>query len=529
MFRRSTDGMFASNSYANWRFGWVAGVGGEMRLFNSNWLGRLEYLHYDFGRSDTTVVPMLLRLGHGRAPAAISPPTSFAPGCPTSSIRIGSRSVTPASEGGAAPVRYAKAPLAPLPWTWAGFYLGAHGGYGWADDPFNKTLRVEAGAALPAAVGRQFPRLCRGLPCRRELAVAFGGRRSRARYLRHRHQGLDQQQRPARLRVTQTDKLDPVGSVRARLGYLVTPDVLIYGTGGLGWTQFSTANDYAPGFVPGVAAGAKLAVRLGRRRAVSRSGSATPTGSAASNICITTSATSGSFTQLTPAGVVATESASSGHLTADVARAGLSYKLNWPDPAGAGSRTMHDFAKAPVAQPWSWSGFYLGGHGGYGWGDDRSTQRVVPSILFHPPQPAARHPRRREVAKVTSRASRPALLAVKCVRGGLEIDLLPKTGIKGLALAAGDDGGGGRHFRGSGRKSSICSVRCGRALAIWSGRILLLYGKRRPGLDANLEHSVTNTNPAGTTITETPSWRTGWTGRRRRSIAVVEQQLDRPS
>jgi opacity protein-like surface antigen len=34
-----------------WEFGWVAGVGGEARLWDSNWLLRAEYLHYDFGDS----------------------------------------------------------------------------------------------------------------------------------------------------------------------------------------------------------------------------------------------------------------------------------------------------------------------------------------------------------------------------------------------------------------------------------------------------------------------------------------------
>ena len=31
------------------RFGWVAGAGVETLLFGTNWIGRLEYLHYDFG------------------------------------------------------------------------------------------------------------------------------------------------------------------------------------------------------------------------------------------------------------------------------------------------------------------------------------------------------------------------------------------------------------------------------------------------------------------------------------------------
>ena len=30
-------------------FGWVAGAGGEVRLGATNWIGRVEYLHYDFG------------------------------------------------------------------------------------------------------------------------------------------------------------------------------------------------------------------------------------------------------------------------------------------------------------------------------------------------------------------------------------------------------------------------------------------------------------------------------------------------
>jgi outer membrane immunogenic protein len=35
----------------SWRFGWTAGAGGEARLWNTNWLARIEYLHYDFGNS----------------------------------------------------------------------------------------------------------------------------------------------------------------------------------------------------------------------------------------------------------------------------------------------------------------------------------------------------------------------------------------------------------------------------------------------------------------------------------------------
>src|SRR5262249_22956204 len=67
----------------------------------------------------------------------------------------------------------------------------------------------------------------------------------------------------------------------------------------------------------------------------------------------------------------------SGRLTTDVVRAGLSYKF-WEDrfaPAAAGYPGMPVKGmpvKAPPPAPvlWSWSGFYIGAHAGYGWGRD---------------------------------------------------------------------------------------------------------------------------------------------------------------
>ena len=34
----------------------MAGVGGEFKLFNNNWIARIEYLHYDFGQVEATTV-----------------------------------------------------------------------------------------------------------------------------------------------------------------------------------------------------------------------------------------------------------------------------------------------------------------------------------------------------------------------------------------------------------------------------------------------------------------------------------------
>ena len=51
----STDGTLSGSSRTTWRFGWVAGAGVETRLWNSNWLWRLEYLHYDFGDTGSNI------------------------------------------------------------------------------------------------------------------------------------------------------------------------------------------------------------------------------------------------------------------------------------------------------------------------------------------------------------------------------------------------------------------------------------------------------------------------------------------
>ncbi len=50
----NSDGIAFSDTFTDPidRFGWVAGAGAEVRLFGGNWLVRIEYLHYDFDRSD---------------------------------------------------------------------------------------------------------------------------------------------------------------------------------------------------------------------------------------------------------------------------------------------------------------------------------------------------------------------------------------------------------------------------------------------------------------------------------------------
>jgi outer membrane immunogenic protein len=55
------------------------------------------------------------------------------------------------------------------------------------------------------------------------------------------------------------------------------------------------------------------------------------------------------------------------HLLAGVAVAALIVAA----PPGAADLPLK--APRPAVAPWSWSGFYIGGHGGYGWTHDASS------------------------------------------------------------------------------------------------------------------------------------------------------------
>ena len=129
------------------RLGGGCGVRGEAA--RPNWIGRLEYLHYDFGQVEqvSTAISNLPIRSSPSEPAA--KPT-------TSSVRALSYKF--GTLAAASPVPYAKAPaIATAMSSWAGFYLGVHGGYGWGEnkysDPWSFTpLASITGPSLKGAV-----------------------------------------------------------------------------------------------------------------------------------------------------------------------------------------------------------------------------------------------------------------------------------------------------------------------------------------------------------------------------------------
>jgi outer membrane immunogenic protein len=313
-----------------WRFGAVAGVGAEARLGNSNWLGRVEYLHYDFGKSDST-------FGTNNSGPIIT-------GVLKADVVRGGLSYKFGQDSGfgsggasfASAAMPVKAPRAAA-WTWSGFYIGGHGGYGWGRDPFtnpnngfngNITLTDITSngfvAGLQAGANWQMGAWVGGL----ELDLSGSGIQGSTSVtvpITGAVTGTDS--------LTETDKFELLGSARARVGYLARPDVLLYGTGGLAWTRLNQTTDQTTiitaggtssastdleafwelGWVAGVGAEARLWNTNWLARIEYLHYDFGDSGSSFDNTGVTFS---------------------SGRLTADVVRGGLSYKFDWSGGRG---------------------------------------------------------------------------------------------------------------------------------------------------------------------------------------------------
>jgi outer membrane immunogenic protein len=343
------------------RFGWVAGLGAEAKLAGSNWIGRVEYLHYDFDSVEQA---------RSR--------TSNLPNIPSFAERAGRQSLDVIRAGlsykfgtlaTANPVPYAKAP-AMAPVSWAGFYLGVHAGYGWGADTYSEPWSIAPPASLigPSIKGAVFGGHA-GYNWQYDRAVAG---------LELDFSGTDiKGNAPTSFAAAQSESsatnVAYLGSSRGRLGWSPTDNWLIYGTAGLGWERLdrnrldvnpaqagtqrvdsvTTSNRF------GWVAGAGVEARLPGSNWIGRVeylhydfGTIRPSSLINTNIV-----------SLTTAG--------NHHL--DIVRAGLSYKFG--DPAGVQPVA---YAKAPAmpAALANWAGFYLGAHGGYAWKDNDFSQVV---------------------------------------------------------------------------------------------------------------------------------------------------------
>lgn len=363
------------------KFGWVAGAGAEVMLGSPNWIGRVEYLHYDFGQ-------------------VMNAAASFSGGFGFDSSTAGSQTIDLVRAGVSykfgeparvASMAYAKAPVAAAaPATWAGFYLGGHGGYGWGEDTYSlppgsfpfgngaingvKTKGWAAGGHI--GHNWQYDRAVAGLEADLSAADIKGNSNAIA----------DFGPGPALRTIATHEKVKYLGTVRGRLGWTPTDSVLLYGTAGLAWerleigvaltddspagsTRFATAN---PSDRFGWVAGIGGEMMLGGSNWIGR----------LEYLHYDFGRIFDEASVVTTGGGGLSQTSGGGRQSIDLVRAGLSYKFG-PEIAAAASPTV--YAKAPRVAPLaSWAGFYLGADAGYGWKEnDFAILDFLPSTFIN--------------------------------------------------------------------------------------------------------------------------------------------------
>ena len=135
-----------------------------------------------------------------------------------------------------------KAPaLLPVP-SWAGFYIGIHGGYGWGHESVDVDLSPLSnpspkGGVFGGQIGYnwQFGTFVAGL----EVDSSWADLKDSQSATESGTVVINGIRLPFSLTDTLSSKVDYLGSARVRAGFLLTPDWLIYGTGGVGWAHDS--------------------------------------------------------------------------------------------------------------------------------------------------------------------------------------------------------------------------------------------------------------------------------------------------
>jgi Outer membrane protein beta-barrel domain len=132
----------------------------------------------------------------------------------------------------------------PVPfWSWTGFYIGGHGGYGWKDNNFAEVIQTNplltlggiksqgAVYGIQAGYNWQSGWVVGGLEIDVSATTIKGTSDSVVRNFAGGLQITD----------SEADNVKLLGTARARLGAAVTSgccwNVLVYGTGGLAWEQ----------------------------------------------------------------------------------------------------------------------------------------------------------------------------------------------------------------------------------------------------------------------------------------------------
>jgi outer membrane immunogenic protein len=213
-------------------------------------------------------------------------------------------------------------------WDWTGFYLGGHAGYGWGRDPMSDAISGDTDPE-PLRTGVDSRGFVAGFQAGANwrtgawvtgLEIDLSGTGIKGSTTSVASDGSQT--------LTITDKFDLLGSARVRLGYLPWPNVLLYGTGGLAWTRFvqefvsvsggGSFGNTSPIWEFGWVAGVGGEVRLWDSNWLLR----------VEYLHYDFGDSGNFFETITQGGQTVSLNSTTGHLTTDVVRTGLSYKFD---------------------------------------------------------------------------------------------------------------------------------------------------------------------------------------------------------
>jgi opacity protein-like surface antigen/outer membrane receptor protein involved in Fe transport len=366
--------------------GYAVGAGIEAHLAG-NVTGKIEYLHMGFGTGTTAGLN-----GQNTPPIAVT----FASHVTDDIVRLGlnykfdpngadAPVYRPVASSG--PVKgplFSKAPV-PWLWSWNGYYLGINAGYGWGrsnTDAFFNDNAIGTNFGTNSSVGMrgrvfgvqtgynfQSGNWLWGVEADLALTGQVGNPVFTCPAFTCNPAG------PVVATFDQNQKLEWFGTLRQRFGALITPDLLIYGTGGAAVVGLLTSGNvfgFDPlgnpatnpfsniSIHPGWAAGAGIEAHLTGNWTAKLEylymefGSATTNINNQQNMTLTAQFNS--------------------RITDQIVRAGLNYKF---DPIEGVSETVaisKDFVitKSAIVAPWTWVGFYAGFNIGYGSGSSET-------------------------------------------------------------------------------------------------------------------------------------------------------------
>jgi outer membrane immunogenic protein len=232
----------------DWRAGWTAGLGVE-KAFGPHWTAKLEYLHADLGNAQVFY---------------------YVPGVPeyvsfkADLIRAGVN-----YRFGPAPRSYGAAPTSTAAGNWAGWYIGGNAGYLDGANRINTDATIISSSSTPVTApamataatsvlstgnggfigglqgGHNFvlsPMWLAG------FEVDFQGSTLRGSAGSANTVTVDTTSGPGTgtftTGIATSRALDYLGTIRARLGAAVTPNLLIYGTGGLAYGRVRSSASF---------------------------------------------------------------------------------------------------------------------------------------------------------------------------------------------------------------------------------------------------------------------------------------------